>query len=117
VDIVAISCIINLINQEGQKMTIARTILEQLGGNKFIAITGAKNLSDTQDGLSFQLSSKLTKNACNAVKITLTPRDTYQIKFLKIGRTQLKTIKIIDDIYCDELQRFFNSETGLDTHL
>ena len=96
-------------------MTIARTILEQLGGNKFIAMTGAKNLSDTQDGLSFQLSSKLTKNACNAVKITLTLMDTYQIKFLKIGSMELKTIKIIDDVYNDQLQEIFTNETGLET--
>ena len=98
-------------------MTIAREILNQLGGNKFIAMTGAKNLTDTQDGLSFQLSSKLTKNACNAVKITLTPMDTYQVKFLKIGNLNLKTIKVIDHVYNDQLQQIFSSETGLDTHL
>jgi hypothetical protein len=96
---------------------IAQTILEQLGGNKFTAMTGARNLADLGDGLSFQLNSRMTKNSCNAVKITLTPTDTYQIKFLRIGHLQLKTIKVLDNIYCDQLQDIFTSETGLDTHL
>jgi len=99
------------------KMTIAKEILNQLGGNKFITMTGAKHLTDMVDSLSFQLNSRMTKNSCNAIKITLTPADTYQIKFLQIRSTQLKTIKIIDGVYCDQLQQIFTNETGLDTHL
>lgn len=108
---------VSKLNVERNKMTIAREILKQLGDSKFIAMTGAKHLADMQDGLSFQLSSRMTRNHCNAVKITLTPMDTYQIKFLKICSTELKTIKIIDDVYNDQLQEIFTNETGLETSL
>ena len=36
------------------KMTIANTILEQLGGNKFIAMTGAKNF--VSDGNTLRMT-------------------------------------------------------------
>lgn len=98
-------------------MKVANTILEQLGGNRFVAMTGAKNFGDVGDGLAFQLSSRMTRNHCNAVKITLTPMDTYQIKFLKMGSRDLKVIKIIDGVYNDQLQDIFTAETGLYTSL
>jgi hypothetical protein len=99
------------------KMNIAHTILEQLGGNKFVAMTGAKNFGDVGNGLAFQLNSRMTKNKCNAVKITLDPSDTYTVKFLKIGKLELKTVAEYSNIYCDVLQDLFKRETGLEVSL
>ena len=36
-------------------MSIAKTILEQLGGNKFRVMTGAKNLMGFENGLVMKL--------------------------------------------------------------
>jgi len=101
-----------------EKLQIAKTILEQLGGNKFVAMTGAKNFISLGNGLSFKLpGAGFTKNGINYVKIILTPSDTYNIEF---GRTRGTTYKVIDtanDIYFDVLQEVFTRETGLNTHL
>lgn len=98
-------------------MSIAQTILEQLGGRRFISMTGAKNFGDTGNGLAFQIPASLTKNRINAVKIELHPSDTYIVKFMRIGRSDLKTISQHDMIYCDQLEDLFERETGLLTHL
>jgi hypothetical protein len=101
-----------------EENNIAKTILKQLGGNKFIAMTGAKNLIDLGNGLSLKLpGAGFTKNGINYVKIILTPSDTYNIEFGKIRGTTYKIINTINDAYFDQLQEIFTSETGLDTHL
>jgi hypothetical protein len=98
-------------------MSIAKTILEQLGGNRFVAMTGAKNFGDTGNGLAFQVPASLTKNRINAVKVVLDPSDTYTVKFLRITSKELKTVSQHSMIYCDQLKELFESETGLLTHL
>lgn len=98
-------------------MSIAQTILDQLGGKRFVTMTGAKNFGDTGNGLAFQVPASLTKNRINAVKIVLDPSDTYTVKFLRIGRSDLKTISQHSMIYCDQLEDLFERETGLLTHL
>ena len=98
-------------------MSIAKTILEQLGGNRFVTMTGAKHFGDTGNGLAFQVPSSLTKNRINAVKVILDPSDTYTVKFLRITSKELKTISEFSMIYCDQLAELFETETGLYTHL
>jgi hypothetical protein len=104
--------------KEEKKDNIALTILKQLGGNKFLAMTGAKNLINIGNGLSFKLpGAGFTKNGINYVKIILSPNDTYNIEFGKIRGTTYKIINTINEVYFDQLQEIFTSETGLDTHL
>ena len=43
-------------------MTVAKTILEQLGGNKFRVMTGAKNFMGFTDGLVM----KIGRNSSNS---------------------------------------------------
>ena len=97
-------------------MKIAETILVQLGGTKFLAMTGAKNLVALEDGLMFMLP-RGTKNKANKVRITLDRYDTYQVEFMKIRGVDLKTISTHKNIYCDMLQELFTRETGLETRL
>ncbi len=40
-------------------LTVAKTILEQLGGELFVAMTGAKNFVGTEDSLTFEVGSNL----------------------------------------------------------
>ena len=116
-------------------MDVANTIHQQLGGNRFGVMTGAKNFAShgpekgTLGALSFTLPSRFAKDGINYVKVTLTGRDTYDIEFIKIGpRPSLKqmmagkeqtltTVKKLEDIYADQLQSAFTRHTGLDTHL
>ena len=104
---------------EPPQQSIAQTILQQLGGHRFVVMTGAKNLSDTGNGLSFRLpgSGGFTKNGINYVKITLDPSDTYSMEFGKIRGTTYKIIHSTNDIYEEQLQEIFQRETGLSTHL
>ncbi|EIP9270516.1 hypothetical protein LT886_002400, partial [Salmonella enterica] len=51
---------------------IAVEILNQLGGNKFIAMTGAKNFVWLEKGgLIFKLPSNFARNGINLVRIKL----------------------------------------------
>jgi len=114
---------------------VAQTILTQLGGHRFGAMTGAKNFAShgpekgTLGALSFTLPSRFAKDGINYVKITLAFSDTYTIEFIKIGpRPSLKqmmagkeqtitTVKKLEDIYADQLQSAFSRVTGLDHRL
>ena len=100
-------------------MTIATEILNQLGGSRFVAMTGAKHLAvtGTGNGLAFQLPRRFAKSGINAVRIELLPSDTYQVKFIKFTSTSIKTVAEYDGIYCDQLVDLFERETGLFTHL
>ncbi len=91
---------------------IASTILSQLGGNKFIAMTGSKNFVAIESGLTM----KLTRNKISAtwLRIKLTPMDDYTMEF--IGRTG-KVKKSFEGVYCDMLQDIFTDVTGLYTSL
>jgi hypothetical protein len=95
-------------------LTIAKTILEQLGGNRFVVMTGARNISGSEKdkSLSFKLPMK-TKNQCNYVRITLTPSDLYSVEFLSIRGTSFKVKGTVDDVYCDQLLSTFETATGI----
>lgn len=98
-------------------MTVAKTILAQLGGNQFVALTGAK---DFLGGVDF-LKMKVGKNSKGVthVKITLDPSDTYTMEFMKWNakKLEMSTIYKTDGIYCDMLQDIFEEHTGLYTTL
>ena len=94
---------------------VAREILNQLGNNNFIAITGAKNFVNDATSLSF----KIGRNSAGIthVVITLNPKDLYDLEFLKINIRQ-KIVKAMRfDIFAEDLQNVFNNATGLYTHL
>ena len=94
---------------------IAQTILQQLGGNKFIAMTGAKNLGFTNKGLQM----KIGRNAKGVthVIIELTSMDLYDIEFVKVRAMKRTTIKKLKGIYADQLGKIFKKYTGLNIRL
>lgn len=97
---------------------IAVEIISQLGGNKFIVMTGAKQfVSLDKGGIIFKLPSNFAKNGINLIKIELDPSDTYNLYFFKSRGTSLKEIDNYTGVYCDQLQSIFTEITGLDTHL
>lgn len=94
---------------------VAKEILNQLGGNKFIVMTGAKNLLADSKSLTFKImrnSKKITH-----LRIELNCLDTYDITFYNIPRDKTINQYKVCGIYADQLQGVFTSNTGLDTHL
>lgn len=95
-------------------MSVAETILQQLGGQRFTAMTGSKNY--LADG--------------NSLTITLDEAtDTYRMRFYKYtaGRLNKKTFEWVpdkvvevaefDNVYCDMLQELFTQVTRMYTRL
>lgn len=99
--------------------SIAHTILAQLGGSRFIAMTGASNLVRHDNALSFKLPRGFAQNKASHVKITLEPTDTYAIEFLRYDarKLEMKPVSKTCGAYAEDLARVFTLETGLDTHL
>jgi len=96
--------------------TVAIEILKQLGGNRFIAMTGAKNFTCDNNSMGFQISNRNLLKA-RFVKITLNIWDTYDIEFKTIKKNEIVTLDSLSGIYNDQLQEVFTSKTGLNTHL
>jgi hypothetical protein len=96
---------------------VSRTILEQLGGRHFLAMTGAKDLLGSSDSLMFSLPSGFAKDGINKVKIRLHQTDTYIVEAMRLDPAVCKIIERMDFVYAEDLQRIFTRLTGLDTHL
>lgn len=96
-------------------MTIAQTILSQLGGNRFIAMTGAKYLVDGGHFLQFTLPGR----KINSVVIRLDASDTYTVLFNKKTNmgVDIKSVSSATMVYADQLRRVFEEHTGLATSL
>ncbi len=109
-------------NQEYAK-EIVQTIYAQLGGNKFITMTGAKLSYSTnhkeQPVLNCALPSDLSiKNRINLVAITYNiGLDLYELTFSNTRLTTNKVIKQINEVYAEDLIQFFEQETGLYCYL
>jgi hypothetical protein len=96
---------------------VAQTILQQLGGNRFVTMTGAKNLMGDDRMLQFSIPGNLTRDKSNKVRITLNDCDLYTIETFRVRGIDCKTCSSETGIYFDSLQSMFTSITGLDTHL
>ena len=99
-------------------MTVAQTILAQLGGGKFIAMTGAKNFIGGTDFLGFTIPKNMSP--ANRVTISYSPgRDLYRMSFIKASRYGLdsKEVQRFEDVYADQLRDLFTQVTGMETSL
>ncbi len=108
-------------------MSVPQIIFSQLGGNRFVVMTGSKDFV----GFDRTLSMSLAKNSsrANRLSITLDSDDTYSMRFYRIthGHVNRRTGKWIDEkieeikrfscVYCDQLQEAFTRVTGMYTHL
>lgn len=100
-------------------LSVANTVLAQLGGNRFLAMTGARDLmgSDTERSLQFKLPRGVQKGI-NAVRVVLDPSDTYTVTFYKIGRGyDVSTVAEVGSVFADSLRETFEHHTGLLTSL
>lgn len=97
-------------------LTVAQTILAQLGGNRFVAMTGAKNMVGSPDALSFQLPRGFAKLGINRVNIRHTRMDCYGVSFGKRKPSTLTIVPVLafGEVYAEDLRRIFTDATGLD---
>jgi len=97
-------------------MTVARTILDQLGGHKFRVMTGAKNFADHGNALSMKLGRNSSNS--NYLKISLNSMDLYDVRFSKwTKKFEEKSVKEYNNVYNDSLVEIFESHTGMHTQL
>lgn len=96
-------------------MTTAGTILAQLGGNRFLAMTGARNLLNCSDALQFDLPRGSAKNKATKVRVTLTSADLYEVRFMRWNSRALLCDELgtVEDVYASDLRRVFTDATGL----
>ncbi len=97
-----------------QDQEIAKTILEQLG-RQIQPMIGLKHPVAIENGLQFGFMKG--NQGINKVQIVLNARDTYDMKFWRIGRTRSSEITGAGDIYDHQLNSVFEDITGLSTHL
>ena len=95
----------------------ATIILNQYGGNKFVAMTGAYNSMAHGDGLSFKIPNKLAKDNINYVRVRHNLQDTYDVEYGTVWGTKYIVKKTTKGIYWDQLQEDFTRKTGLETSL
>jgi ribosomal protein L21E len=94
-----------------------KQLLQQLGGNRFIAMTGAKNLAF--DKVKNTLHMKIGRNAkgVNHLRIKLTGADLYDMEFLQVRAGNVKVKAKEKGVYNDQLQKMFTKHTGMYTSL
>ena len=98
-----------------EKMEIATTIIQQLGGGgKLRAMVGASDIFALDAGVQF--SFKGSKKA-NKIVINLTDMDLYNVIFYKINMKNIDKsmipVETIEGAYDDMLKPIFEETTGL----
>ena len=94
----------------------AKTLLQQLGGNKFKAMVGAKDFGIGSDGLHFKIGRN-SKSISHIVIDLDRGKDLYDMKFLRVRAGKIKVIKKLKGIYADQLGDIFKRYTGMNVRL
>ena len=101
-------------------------ILLQLGGRRFLAMTGAHNLmaaGRTAGNPNPWLRMDLRRNQAqvNRLKISLMPNDTYTVEFYRQVLVEWEPVvsnrKTFELVYAEDLQCLFTEVTGYKTNL
>ena len=96
---------------------VPNTILSQLGGSKFLAMTGAKDLVGSEDELWFGVKGRTGDRAINKVKISLMGDDTYSVQTFALRGVNCKLVGWSHDVYVSNLPVTFEQLTGLRSRL
>jgi len=102
---------------EEKSDSVPHVILKQLGGQRFVAMTGAKSFSGGERDLSFRLSPNMTRDRASMMRITLSADDTYTVETMKVVRYDPVVLDTREQVHVGELRRVFTAMTGLDTSL
>lgn len=99
---------------EGHAMNpIPQMILAQLGGNRFLAMTGARNLTGGENYLNMAVpNARHNGKRILAIWVILEPSDTYTVRAVRFGNTAkgesfMHIAAEENDVYCDNLRETF----------
>lgn len=99
---------------------VAKIILQQIGGSRFLTMTGSRDLINLGNGLRMSLSRN--KTSANRLEIIYDGgADLYNLRFYrqsvskKAFEVKTKDIKTYEGVYCDMLEEIFTDVTGLYT--
>ena len=90
-------------------------VIKQLGGGRFIAMTGAKDFFIGPKGVVFKIGRN--SKGVNYVRINLNSMDTYDVEYLSVRAYKEKVKSTSKGIYADMLRDSFEANTGLRTSL
>jgi len=93
----------------------AATILKQIGGNRFIAMTGAKGFAFSDKYMSFKIGRN--SKGINFVRIGHNAKDLYDMEFGFVSTRGIKVKKKVKDVYADMLGQIFKKHTGMNVSL
>jgi hypothetical protein len=105
---------------ENPAAQIATTMLQQLGGNMFVVMVGAKNIAwGGQDGHAYLgMNIGRNKSGANYFRVDYMPaQDLYTVSFCKIRGLNSVRVKVVEGVYGDMLQDIFTDFTGMYTKL
>jgi len=113
----ATNYLLNPVESVNEARLDPKQTLQQLGGNRFIAMTGAKNLA--VDKSKNELHMKIMRNAkgISHVRIRLTSMDLYDMEFLQVRAGRIKIKSKEKGVYGDQLAKMFKKNTGLNVRL
>ena len=113
----ATNYLLNPVESVNEASLDPKQTLQQLGGNRFIAMTGAKNLA--VDKSKNELHMKIMRNSkgISHVRIRLTPMDLYDMEFLQVRAGKIKIKSKEKGVYGDQLAKMFKKNTGLNVRL
>jgi len=100
---------------EGMSKREGAVVIQQLGGGRFIAMTGAKDFFIGPKGVVFKIGRN--SKGVNYVRINLNSMDTYDVEFLQVRKFKEKVKSEAKGIYADMLRDVFEQHTGLRTSL
>ena len=92
----------------------AGVMLKQLGGNRFIMMTGAKHFGVGPKGAGFKIGRN--SKGVNFVRIDL-KNDLYDMEFFQVRAGKMKLKSKVKQIFADQLQDMFTKHTGMYTSL
>tara|TARA_B100001173_G_C15805950_1_gene469778 strand:+ start:11 stop:340 length:330 start_codon:yes stop_codon:yes gene_type:complete len=93
----------------------AAIILKQIGGNRFIAMTGAKGFTFSDKYMSFKIGRN--SKGINFVRIGHNAMDTYDMEFGFVSVRGIKVKKKVKGVYADMLGTMFKKYTGMNVSL
>ena len=106
----------SIASEREDRMRVAKTILEQLGGNQFRMMTGAKKLAGDENSLSMRIGRNSSNS--NYLKITLNSMDLYDMEFCKLTKMgEKKSVTEYNNVYNDLMKGTFTAHTGMYTSL
>ena len=85
----------------------AAIILKQIGGNRFIAMTGAKGFAFSDKYMSFKIGRN--SKGINFVRIGHNAKDLYDMEFGFVSTKGIKVKKKVKDVYADMLGQMFKN--------